>query len=44
MLLPGPALLTLQMTPGGRWWQGPPPSIVFPMTILSQVRFAGKKH
>ena len=25
------------MTPGGRWWQGPPPSIIFPMTIVSQV-------
>ena len=31
-------MLLLQLTPGGKWWQSPPPTIVFPMTIVAQVR------
>jgi hypothetical protein len=27
-----------QMTPGGRWWLGPPPNIIFGLTVVSQVR------
>lgn len=41
-LFPLPPLL-LQMTPGGRWWQGPPPSIIFAMTMLAQCKGFGTK-
>ncbi|KAI3424151.1 hypothetical protein D9Q98_009511 [Chlorella vulgaris] len=33
----------IQMASGGRWWGGPPPSIIFPLTVVAQCAGFGSK-
>ncbi|KAL4442679.1 hypothetical protein ABPG77_006673 [Micractinium sp. CCAP 211/92] len=33
----------IQMTRGGRWWQGPPPTVIYEMHIYSQCQGFGSK-